>query len=52
MKCLYVLVAFIEDENVPVTIPSIKRTRNPNKTSLAAWSDPFNSEKRVKRLLG
>ena len=51
--CLYQLVAFADDENVPVTMPSKNFTLNPNNVSLNPPSnDPFNSENNVNLLLG
>ena len=46
------LVAFSEDDIVPVTKPSMNFTLNPSKVSLNPSKLPFSSEKRVSLLLG
>ncbi len=52
MNLRYTLVALKDEENVPVTTPSMNLTLNPNKVSLNPSRLPFNSENKVKRLLG
>jgi len=46
------LVAFIEDDIDPVTIPSKNFTLKPNRVSLKPSVLPFNSENNVNLLLG
>lgn len=52
MECLYVLVALQDEENVPVSIPSLNLTLNPKRVSLNPSMLPLSSVNKLNLLLG